>query len=86
MVCCLSTMPSAKDIRARNELFAKKARETQNLRGSKGPNKRGLLHTHEERQKTSKVVQYTALFFLVLLGGGFVMEMLFLFMRSLNYA
>ncbi|WFD18631.1 hypothetical protein MCAP1_000837 [Malassezia caprae] len=76
-------MPSAKDIRARNELFAKKARETQNLRNAKGANRRGLLHEHKEVEpKTSRWVQYLAIFVLLLLGGGFIMEMLFLFMRA----
>lgn len=86
------TQPSAKDIRARNERFAKKARETQNLRHAKGANRRGLLHEHKNVEpKTSRWVQYLAIFVLLLLGGGcmyanslhlVIMEMLFLFMRS----
>lgn len=82
-------MPTGRDIRAKNELFARRARETQNLRGVRH-NARGLVHTEENdaRRKTPFATQAIAIFFLtLLLGGGallltVVMELVYLFFRS----
>lgn len=75
-----ANQPSARDIRARNEQFAKKARDTQGLRNSKGENKRGLVHrpaevaAAEEPEKkqpgASSAVKYLAIFLIFVLLGG----------------
>ena len=82
-------MPTGRDIRAKNELFARRARDTQNLRGARH-NARGLVHTEDDdaRPKTPLATKAIALFFLsILLGGGaylltVVMELVYLFFRS----
>lgn len=81
-------MPTGRHIRAKNELFARRARETQNLRGAKH-NARGLVHQHEEHeQKTPFATRALAIFLLtVLLGGGtslltVVMELVYMMFRS----
>lgn len=83
-------MPTARDIRARNELFAKRARDTQDKRNSKGENKRGLVHTHtepeEKKPEASPTVRYLAIFLIFVLLGGFLMEALDLFLRSIRRA
>ncbi|AXA48220.1 uncharacterized protein MRET_0686 [Malassezia restricta] len=84
-------MPSARDIHARNERFAKKARDTQGLRNTSGKNKRGLVKApaqeseqQEQVPRASPAVRYLAIFLIFVLLGGFVMEMLSLFMRSFS--
>ncbi|PKI83485.1 hypothetical protein MVES_002415 [Malassezia vespertilionis] len=76
-------MPSERDIRARNSKFAKRARETQNIRGAGGA-ARGLVNKSEEEEREEappKLVRYLSIFFLCVFAGGLLVEFLSKFMR-----
>ncbi|WFD39538.1 uncharacterized protein MJAP1_002517 [Malassezia japonica] len=78
-------MPSERDIRARNEKFAKKARETQNVRGAGGA-ARGLVHKSQEAKRDEQspsYVRYLALFCLLVLAGGLILELIYVLFRAL---
>ena len=89
--CWALTQPSERDIRARNAKFAKRARETQNVRNAGGV-ARGLVHKSEEEKRDEHppaYARYLSLFCLVLLGGGctwgsdaVILELAYLFFRS----
>ena len=67
----LTTQPSGRDIRARNERFAQRAHDTQGLRGARD-GRRGLVHSSEDREEKSANAwtRYTALTLLLILLGA----------------